>query len=81
MRRPFLATGDVWIGVKDIITVFNVNGEQVVFDVDYAMKYPRESIRCCRADIIEDCIQKVFNTKLANLDDFEQQEEAENLGN
>lgn len=39
LGRPFLATGDAWIGVKDNIIQFNFSGENVVFNVDQAMKY------------------------------------------
>ena len=27
LERPFMATGDAWLGVKDKVVVFQVNGE------------------------------------------------------
>ena len=42
LGRPFLATGDAWIGVKDKVVVFQVNGERVVLNMDKVMKQPAE---------------------------------------
>lgn len=37
LEKPFFATGDAWIGVKDKTIVFNFNNDKVTFDVDYAI--------------------------------------------
>ena len=42
LGRPFMATGDAWLGVKDKIVVFQVNGEKVAIDVDNMMKQPSD---------------------------------------
>ena len=38
LDRPFMATGDSWLGVKDKILVFQVNGEKVAIDADNMIK-------------------------------------------
>ena len=43
LGRPFLATGNAWIGIKDRTITFQINGESVVFNMDQAMKYAAES--------------------------------------
>ena len=45
LRRPFLATGDTWISVKDKVVVFQVNGERVILNMDKVMKQPAEPIQ------------------------------------
>ena len=43
LGRPFLATGDAWMGIKYRTITFQINGESVVFNMDQAMKYAAES--------------------------------------
>lgn len=57
LGRLLLATGDAWIGVKDKTIVFNINGEQVVFYVNHALKHPQEIQKYCRIDFVEQCVQ------------------------
>ena len=60
LERPFLATEDAWIGVKDKIIMLQINGEKVVFDVNHAMKFSQEIYECKRMDVIEQCMQEVL---------------------
>ena len=64
--RPFLATGDAWIGVKDKIVVLQVNGEKLVLNVDKAMQYPAEPVQVHQVDQIEQCVQEVMEALVQN---------------
>lgn len=60
LSRPFFATGDAWIAVKDKTVVFNFNGELVVFDVDQATRHPAKKMDCCEMDIMGSCITEIL---------------------
>ena len=42
LEKPFMVTGDAWLGVKDKVVIFQVNGERVVFNVEKVMNQPTE---------------------------------------
>ena len=42
LGRPFLATGDTWMGIKDRTITFQINDESVVLNMGQTMKYKAE---------------------------------------
>ena len=58
LGRPFMATGDAWLGVKDKIVVFQVNGEKVAIDVDNMMKRPSDPPQPKSKDHVQQCIRR-----------------------
>ena len=62
LGRPFLATGDAWIGVKDKVIVFQVNGERVILNMDKVIKQPAEPIQVQQVNFIEQYIFEIFET-------------------
>lgn len=63
LDRPFLATGDAWIGVKNKIIVFNFDGEKVIFDVHQTMKHPSEKMDRYNMNLVDHCVQEVLRTQ------------------
>ena len=77
--RPFLATGDAWIGVKDKIVVLQVSGEKLVLNLDKAIQYPAEPVQNQQIDQIAQCVEcmleELMNVKEESTDvDRENQE-------
>ena len=69
LGRPFMATGDAWLDVKDKVVVFQVNGEQVIFNLDRAMKRPREEeedFSVGEVDVIRSCVLDVWQEEEEN---------------
>ena len=58
--RPFLSTGDAWIGVKDKIVVLQVDGERLVLNMDKAMRYPAEPAQTHQIDQIAQCVENML---------------------
>ena len=69
--RPFLATSDALIGVKDRIITFRVNREEVHFDLAFASKHVNDNDVCYSMDVIDDCIDEFVCESLSSNDAME----------
>ncbi|WP_198155494.1 retropepsin-like aspartic protease, partial [Candidatus Burkholderia verschuerenii] len=65
LGRPFLATGDAIIRVKDNEITFNINGEEVRFKVDEAVKYPGNYSECFHVDVLESLVMHTTQEMIA----------------
>ncbi|XP_062075222.1 uncharacterized protein LOC133779254 [Humulus lupulus] len=57
--RPFLATGQALIDVQKGELRLRVKGDEVVFNVFKALKYPRASDSCFSVNVIEEQLSKI----------------------
>ena len=60
LGRPFLSIGDAWIGARDKIIVFQVNGERIVLNVDKEMKQPAQPEQVHQMDSVEQCVKSML---------------------
>ena len=52
LGRPFLATGQALIDVREGNLTLKVNGEEVKFDIPQAMKFPYKKPSCKRIEVL-----------------------------
>lgn len=67
--RPFLTTGDVIISIKDESITLWENGEEVIFDVNYTMRFPKESMEYSQLDINEAFVEKILALEAVSIMD------------
>ncbi|WP_157056284.1 retropepsin-like aspartic protease, partial [Candidatus Burkholderia verschuerenii] len=62
LGRPFLATGDATLKVKDNMISFNIQGEIVSFEVEHGTEDAKGSAKYFRVDVVENG-EKVCNLR------------------
>ena len=62
LGRPFLATGDAWVGVKDKIMIFQVNRKTVILNMDRVMRYPSESKNLESVDVVTQSVMEILDS-------------------
>ena len=60
--RPFLATARTLIDVEKGEIKLRVNGEEVVFNMNKALKYPRDTTDYFRVDLLDEVIQETTDS-------------------
>ena len=60
--RPFLATARTLIDVEKGEIKLRVNGDEVVFNMKKALKYPRDTTDCFRVDMLDEVIQETTDS-------------------
>ena len=73
--RSFMATGDAWVGVRDKIVAFQVNGERVIFNMDKTMKQPSELAQIQPIDHVEYCVKDMLDFLMHNANEHADSEE------
>ncbi|KAL5803359.1 hypothetical protein ACOSQ4_031664 [Xanthoceras sorbifolium] len=63
LGRPFLATGGALIDVQQGKLTLRVGGEEAVFNVFKATKFPSSSDTCFRVDNIDSMVTEIFRSK------------------
>ena len=70
LGRPFLATGQALIDVREGYLILRVNGEEVKFNIPMAMKFPSEEPACNRIDVLRPCVENHLH-ELSQTDPLE----------
>ena len=60
--RPFFATARTLIDVEKGEIKLRVNGDEVVFNMKKALKYPRDTTDCFRVDMLDEVIQETTDS-------------------
>ena len=69
MGRSFLATGDAWVGVKDKIVVFQVNGERVILNIERVMRYLSEPKNLESVDVGTQSVIEILDSLVQKTDE------------
>lgn len=55
--RPFLAKRDAVIRANNKTITFRINGEEVIFYVNYATHYPKKHVGCYHVELLDTCVK------------------------
>lgn len=64
LGRPFLATCDATLCMRDSSIEFSINGEQVKSNMEHVVKSPNERAEIHMVDVVDECIEEEISNWL-----------------